>query len=274
MSYRIWANHAHLFPRGAKEDSQLENLKQLMADCGIEKAVCFTCFENQYKKSGLPGDEVSWLYDTVKNDPSLIGFGTIDFDKGHITDQVKRIADYGFKGIKIHPAYQEINIVGEKACEVYEEAQKQGLFISFHTGIHWHRISDYKVLLFDEVAYRYPQLKFSMEHMGGYHFFRDALAVMCNNGRSPYGNTVFAGWTSIAMNKNGLPDFWSISDRELVTLIHQTGNERSIFGLDFPYKKSEYVLRSIDRIENLPISQEAKQGILGRNLANALGLEW
>lgn len=156
MSYRIWANHAHLFPKGAKENAQIENLKQLMTDCDIEKAVCFTCFENQYKKSGLPGDEIQWLYDTIKDDDSLIGFGTIDFDKGNITDQVKRIAAFGFKGIKIHPAYQEINIMGEQAREVYEEAQKQKLFISFHTGIHWHRIADYKVLLFDEVSYCYP----------------------------------------------------------------------------------------------------------------------
>ncbi len=274
MAYRIWANHAHLFPEGAKENSQLGDLKQMMDECGIEKAVCFTCFENQFARSGLPGDEISWLYDTIKDDDSLIGFGTINFDKGNITDQVKRIADYGFKGIKIHPAYQEINIIGEQACEVYEEAQKLGLFLSFHTGIHWHRIADYKVLLFDEVAFRYPELRFSMEHVGGYHFFRDALAVMCNAKRNADHPTVYAGWTSIAMNDNGLPDYWSLSDEELRTLIHQTGNDHSIFGLDFPYKKTDKQLKAIKRIEELDIPEEAKIGIFGKNLADALGMEW
>ena len=274
MAYRIWANHAHLFPEGAKDNAQLSDLKQLMADCNIEKAVCFTCFENQFKRSGLPGDEISWLYDTIKDDSSLIGFGTINFDEGHLTDQVKRIASYGFKGIKIHPAYQEINIIGEQASEVYAEAQKQGLFISFHTGLHWHRIADYKVLLFDEVAYRYPELKFSMEHIGGYHFFRDALAVMCNAERNSDKPTVFAGWTSIAMNDNGLADYWSVSDEELRTLIHQTGNNSSIFGLDFPYKKTAKQLKANKRIEDLDIPEEAKIGIFGKNLADAIGMEW
>lgn len=274
MAYRIWANHAHLFPEGAKEASQLSDLKQLMEECGIEKAVCFTCFENQFARSGLPGDEISWLYDTIKDDKSLIGFGTINFDKGNITDQVKRIADCGFRGIKIHPAYQEINVIGEQACEVYAEAQRLGLFISFHTGIHWHRIADYKVLLFDEVAFRYPELRFSMEHIGGYHFFRDALAVMCNAKRNAAHPTVYAGWTSIAMNDNGLPDYWSLTDDDLRAVIHQTGNDRSIFGLDFPYKKTDKQLKAIKRIEQLDIPKEAKEGIFGKNLADALGMEW
>lgn len=274
MSYRIWANHAHLFPEGSRDRAQLEDLKQLMHDCKIEKAVCFTCFENQFKRSGLPGDEIQWLYDTIKNDNSLIGFGTIDFDKGCVRDQVKRIADFGFRGIKIHPAYQEINIMGEQAQEVYDEAQRLGLFISFHTGIHWHRIADYKVLLFDEVAFRYPELRFSLEHIGGCHFFLDALAVMCNSLRNSDHPTVYAGWTSIAPASNGLPDFWTQSDDNLRTVIHQTGNNRSIFGLDFPYKKTDMQLAAINRIENLDIPEEAKIGVFGKNLADALGMEW
>ena len=274
MAYRIWANHAHLFPEGAKENAQIEDLKQMMEDCGIEKAVCFTCFENQFARSGLPGDEISWLYDTIKDDDSLIGFGTINFDKGNLRYQVERIADYGFKGIKIHPAYQEINVMGEEAQEVYEAAQRLGLFISFHTGIHWHRIADYRLLLFDEVAYRYPALDFSMEHIGGYHFFREALAVMCNNKRKPGAPHVYAGWTSIAMNENGLPDFWSLTDEDLRTVIHQTGNEASIFGLDFPYKNTPKQKAAIQRIEALDIPEEAKEGIFGKNLARALKMTW
>lgn len=71
--------------------------------------------------------------------------------------------------------------MGDKACKVYSAAQENGLFLSFHTGLHWYRIADYQPLLFDEVAWNFPRLKFSMEHVGGYHFFRDALAVICNN---------------------------------------------------------------------------------------------
>lgn len=272
MREHIWANHAHVFPEKSKDGATINDLKSLMDECGIEKAVCFTCFRDQYERAGLPGDSLDWLYSEIKNDDSLIGFGTVDFERDDIEYQMDKMLSYGFKGIKIHPAAQEINIMSEKARRVYEKAQKDGLFLSFHTGLHWHRIADYNVLLFDEVAWHYPELRFSMEHIGGYHFFRDALCVMCNAKRNSEHDTVFAGWTSIEMKENGLPGEWSISDDELRTVILQTGNTRSIFGLDFPYKKADYVKTAIERIENLDIPEEAKAGILGLNLKNALNM--
>lgn len=272
MEYRIWANHAHVFPEGAKPGGEIENLKILMDECSIEKAVCFTCFKEQYDRSGLNGDPVGWLYNAIKDDNSLIPFGTIDFTRDDITYQVERIADLGFKGIKIHPAFQEINILCDKAREVYKTAQEKKLFLSFHTGIHWHRISDYNVLLFDEIAWFYPDLKFSMEHIGGSHFFKDGLAVMLNTARRP-DPPVYAGWTTVAMDEDGLPDKWSLTDDELRTVIKQTGNERSIFGLDFPYNGIERTKKAIERIKNLEIPEEAKTGILGGNLRRVLNMD-
>lgn len=273
MREHIWANHCHVFPEASKPGATVGDLKGLMAECGIEKAVCFTCFREQYERAKLPGDCLDWLYNEIKDDPSLIGFGTVDFSEDNIEYQIDKMESYGFKGIKLHLAFQEENILSEKAQRVYKKAEKDGLFLSFHTGLHWHRIADYKVLLFDEVAWNYPELKFSMEHMGGYHFFRDALAVMCNASRNSENDTVFAGWTTVAMSDNGLPGPWSLTDEELCTIIHQTGNTRSIFGLDFPYNRAEYVKKAIERIEGLDIPEEAKEGILGGNLKKALQLD-
>ncbi len=273
MRDNIWANHAHVFPEGAKAGGTVADLKELMAQCGIEKAVCFTCFRDQYERASLPGDSLDWLYSEIKDDPSLIGFGTIDFSRDDIEYQMDKMLSYGFKGIKLHLAAQEENILSEKAKRVYEKAQRDKLFLSFHTGLHWHRIADYKMLLFDEVAWFYPELKFSMEHIGGYHFFRDALAVMCNASRNSEEDTVFAGWTSIAPAENGLAGTWTLTDDELRTVIHQTGNTRSIFGLDFPYNKVDKVKAAIERIEGLDIPDQAKDGILGANLRKALGMD-
>ena len=150
--YHIFANHAHVFPEEARPGCGIDSLKKLMDECSIERAVCFAPFPSQYKEYNMPGDCISWLAGAIKNDDSLVGFGTIDFDSGDIAGQVNRIADFGFRGIKLHPAYQEFNIMGDKACEVYSAAQENGLFLSFHTGLHWHRIADYQPLLFDEAV--------------------------------------------------------------------------------------------------------------------------
>lgn len=271
--YKIFANHAHLFAKNTKPNADIDKLKELLDACEIEKAVCFAPFTDQLARYGITENSRKWLANEIKNEPQFVGFGTIDFDEKNLKDQVKETADLGLLGLKIHPAAQELKIDSPELFEVYEEAEKQGLFISFHTGLHWHRIKDYQMLLFDEVAYNFPKLRFSMEHIGGYSFFKEALLVMNNNSRDDIQH-VFAGWTSIAMEKddfgNERQGAWSLTDDELCTLIHQTGPKRSIFGLDFPYKDVEYTKKAIERIKNLPITEEAKRGILGDNLRDIL----
>ncbi len=273
--YRIFANHAHLFPHNTKPNGDIDCLKALLDECEIEGAVCFSPFWHQMDMYAHTTGQnpCEWTANALKKEPNLVGFGTVDFDRADLKEQVKKIKDLGLKGIKIHPAAQEVNIAGKELFEVYEQAQEEGLFISFHTGLHWHRIADYQMLLFDEVAYNFPKLRFSMEHMGGYSFFKEALLIMNNYSRNEIQNT-FAGWTSIAMETDAMGNeragAWSLTDDQLCTLIHQTGHERSIFGLDFPYKGVAETKAAIERIKNLPITEEAKKGILGDNLRRIL----
>ena len=274
--YRIFANHAHLFPKNTKPNGDIDCLKRLMDECEIEKAVCFAPFQSQMERYELTQNANEWVANEIKNDDRFVGFGTVHFDIGNLKEQVKKIKDLGLYGIKIHPAAQELKIDSPELFEVYDQSQNEGLFISFHTGLHWHRIADYQMLLFDEVAYNFPKLKFSMEHMGGYSFFKEALLVMNNNSRAEVDH-VFAGWTSINMEEdafgNEIEGAWSLTDKQLCTIIHQTGNKRSMFGLDTPYADAQKTMKAINRIKNLPIPEEAKRGILGDNLREALGIK-
>lgn len=70
-----------------------------------------------------------------------------------------------------------------------------------------------------------------MEHIGGYHFYREALAVMCNNSRN--GNSVYAGWTSVGLHK-GKDSVWALTDEELERVIHQTGRTEAFSVLISP----------------------------------------
>ncbi|MBO5410390.1 MAG: amidohydrolase family protein [Clostridia bacterium] len=264
----IFANHAHIFPGQLRPEGTVDRLLEFLDECGIDKAVTFPTFPDRFADAGIDEDTNVWLSKQIKGQDRLVGFGVIDFEKDDLKGQVERIADLGFKGLKMHPPYQEFVIDGPEAFEVYEKCEELGLFISFHSGMHWHRLRDNNVLLFDEVAWNFPKLKFSLEHIGGYHFFKDALAVMCNNSRNKEGG-VYAGWTSVG-NRKGKGDEWALTDDELEIVIAQTGEDRSIFGLDFPYSKPEHIKDDIARIKRLDISEECKEKILGKTLEKAL----
>jgi predicted TIM-barrel fold metal-dependent hydrolase len=263
----IFANHAHIYPKELRPEGTVERLLRLMDACGIARAVCFAPFAERYAQAGIPNlNQNQWLAREIAGDARLFGFGTVDFDRPAIAAQVEEIAALGFKGVKIHPAVQQISVVGEKAYEAYAAAEKLGLFVSFHTGLHWHRLRDYQPVLFDELNWDFPDLRFSMEHIGGYAFFREAMAVLAN------GENGYAGWTSIQPGEDGVPGAWTLTDEELCAVARQLGPGRSVFGLDFPFKKEPETLAAIERFNALPIPDEAKAGLFGENLARALGV--
>ena len=268
MSYEIFAHHAHVFPADVRPNGSVEVLLHTMDTCGIEKAVCFAPFTRQLNADSEESN--LWLFRELKGRDRLLGFGVVDFERGDLAGQVRRIADFGFKGIKIHPAYQKIAVDGDAAFEVYAQAEREGLFLSFHTGVHWHRIRDYQVWRFDEVAYHFPRLRLSMEHLGGYCFFNEGLAVMLNNTRRGQEPRIYAGLTSVFD-----PDAnraWHLSDDKIHDLIWQTGDKASIFGLDFPYNDAGKIKQAIDHLANMDLPEETKQAIFSKNLRRILDI--
>ena len=81
--YKIFANHAHLFPDNTKPNGDLNTLKSIMDECEIEGAVCFSPFWHQMDMYAHTTGQnpCEWAAKALKNEPNLVGFGTIDFDR-------------------------------------------------------------------------------------------------------------------------------------------------------------------------------------------------
>ena len=93
---------------------------------------------------------------------------------------------------------------------------------------------------------------------------------MCNNSRGEVHPRVFAGWTSVS-DCEGV-DAWTLSNEQLETIISQTGDESSMFGLDFPFHGADYIKYEMERFKSLNISDTAKENILGETLRRVLGV--
>ena len=275
-SGNVLAHHAHVFPEPVNPNGTTDRLLRLMDDCGIDEAVCFPPFAHQMegKMEGAGADPVQWLAAELRGRPRLHGFGTVDFRRDDRRDQVRRIADAGFGGIKLHPNAQEFDLLGEAATEVYAAAQDENLFLTFHSGVHHYRIKHYNVLGFDEIAYSFPKLRLSLEHVGGYSFFPEALAVIVNNipfppreGERP---RVFGGLTSVFTPHYNR--FWYMPRERLVEAVAQAGAAQLIFGLDFPYNLEDNTKLALQSLRDLGLPPADLALILGGNLRRELGL--
>jgi uncharacterized protein len=264
------AHHAHVFPPQIKPQGTIDELLKYLDAAGIEQAVCFAPLPHEAKTL----DQNTWLAGEIKNQPRLFGFGTVDFTRADVAEQVKKIAGLGFKGIKIHPPAQKLSILSPSAMAGYAAAQELNLFLTFHTGIHHSRMRDSLVVHWDEIAYEFPRLRFSMEHVGGWSFFPEALAVIANHVPPPWDNTpcnIFAGLTSVFSPKE-LP-FWFMPVDRHQELLRQAGIRQLCFGLDFPYNDLAATRRGIETICSLGLADADVDLILGGNLRRELGLE-
>ena len=273
---QVLAHHAHVFPQSVNAGGTVDRLLRLLDDCGIDGAVCFAPFAHQVQGAGGDPvvDPVAWLAAELKARPRLHGFGTVDLRRPDLRDQVRRIRQFGMGGIKLHPNAQEFDLLGREAMEVYAAAQDEGLFLTFHSGVHHYRIKHYNVLGFDEIAYNFPRLRLSLEHVGGYSFFHEALAVIVNNIPFPHRPgvrpRVFGGLTSVfTPHYNRM---WYMAPERLAEAVAQAGAEQLIFGLDFPYNLEENTRLALQTLRNLSLKPAELALILGGNLRRELGL--
>jgi predicted TIM-barrel fold metal-dependent hydrolase len=257
----MFVNHAHLMPASFRQDGTRDVLLKLMDNCGIEQAVCFAPFPHQY------GDGCNWLASEISADDRLYGYGSLDPSLDP-EDQVQKIADLGFKGIKLHPPAQKFEIWGEWSRRAYTSMEEHNLIADFHLGVHWHRLREYNPLLCDEIAWHYPALKMVYEHVGGWHYYRQVLAVITNNMKR--GNHLYAGIASVLEKE--YQRYWYLGPNGLNECSWQIGADLLIYGLDFPYNQEATIKNDLAIIGALDWSKEDLEKLKGGNLRRLLGL--
>ena len=89
----------------------------------------------------------------------------------------------------------------------------------------------------DEIAWHYPQLKMVYEHVGGWHYYRQVLAIITNNARR--GNHLYAGIASVLDAQN--QRYWYLGPQGLCDCRWQIGPDLLIYGLDFPYNQAPQI---------------------------------
>lgn len=275
--YEVFIHHAHVFPEDVYAQGTLERLAELCEFAGIDRAVAFAPImppqedSNALReeprlagvaKMGFPPD---WLAEALKEYPQFVGFGTIDTNQTNYADQVKRIADLGLLGIKLHPSFQRFDILDETKFPIYEEAQRLGLSITFHAGAHGYILKhDTNAMSFDYLAYLFPELRFIIEHLGHWHFYQQMTGAIYNSNRRVGEVRVYAGFTDVPSQ---------LKPEEMERVIEWVKPEAVIHGLDFPWYDKQRYKDELDIMMALDISEESKAKILGGNLRQLIGLE-
>jgi len=256
--------HAHAFPDEvassaipyleeeggvkAKHDGRIASLLNLMDRQGVEQSVicCIATRPSQFEAI------VSWSKQ-IRNE-RIIPFPSFHPDDPEMLPHIEQIKSAGFKGIKMHPYYQNFFLDDEKMFPAYEKIAEQNLILVMHTGfdIAFPRIRrcDPKQIL--NVVTRFPDLKMVTTHLGAWQQWAEVEKMLAGK--------------KIYMDISYTLD--QIDPEAARRIILKHPKEYILFGTDSPWSGAQDTYKNL---QTLQLGDEREELILRKNGLALLG---
>jgi uncharacterized protein len=212
----------------------------------------------------VPNDFVA---ETVQSFPDVfMGMGVIDPWQGELARrEIVRIKEMGLVGIgELNPARQHFYPNDRRFYPLWEEAERQGLVLLFHSGYAAAgsgtrggggvKLKYCQPMLLDDVAADFPDLKIICAHPS-WPWTAESLAIARHK---PNFYIDLSGWG---------PRYFP---EELVTQVNSMIPHKALFGSDAPSLPLD---RWLAEFEQLPLKPEVRQKIMLDNAVTLFGLE-
>lgn len=232
-----------------------DGLEHHLESEGVDYAVILA--ENSPITTGIVSNE--YVRDFCKDKEKFIPFASID-PKIHDNPEVrlkKIVTEWGFKGLKLYPSYQQYYPNAKLVYPLYKEAQNLKIPVSVHTGSSLFRGSRLKFAnpqYLDDVAVDFPDLKIILAHSGRGLWYKEAyfLSKLHDN---------------VYMEVSGLPP------KNLLSYFPnlEENSHKIIFGSDWPGISS--IKDNIEAVNSLSLKKSTKKKILGENAKQLLGIK-
>ena len=200
----------------------------------------------------------------------IISFAAIHPDFETFRAELSRVKNLGFKGIKIHPVYQDTDLDDKKFLRIFDRAAELDLIVVTHAGldIGFPNVIRCTPKMSRHVVEEIGDFKFVLAHMGGWKCWDEVITEL--DGVNVYVDTAFSIGFIPAKNNFYTPAESKMLDIESFMKLYKVfGAEKILFGTDSPWDSQD---KNIDFIKNLPIDDADKNKILGLNAAKLLSL--
>jgi predicted TIM-barrel fold metal-dependent hydrolase len=235
----------------AYADGTLEGLKRSMAAAGIDLSVVAAVATKPEQVASMQ----KWL--TAIRQPGIETLAALHPDDPLSPEHLANLRREGFRGLKLHPDYQDFFVDDPRMYPLYEAAAAEGMFILFHAGMD--RGLPHPVHATPErlatVHKTVPELCMVVAHLGGEESYEATARYLL--GRDLYLDTSFV------LQK--MPEAF----RERFLKEHPA--ERLLFASDSPWTGQGEELHFL--LELPFLTQRDKEKICFSNAARLLGLD-
>ena len=241
------------FKARAITDGTTSGLLEKMDEWNIDRAVVLP-IATKSKQQRVINDWASKFIHN-RNTDRLVFFGTVYPSSADAFDELDRIKGLGFRGIKLHPDYQNFYVDDERIFDIYRKCAELGLAVVFHAG--------YDVLSPDDIHCTpercarvndaVPEMTMILAHLGGNEMWDDVERLLV--GREIFFDTSFAAD--------------HIDDVQAKRLISAHGTDKILFASDCPWQSAQVNFRFIKR---LGFDKEDEDRIFYKNALKLLNI--
>ena len=257
--------HAHAFPDPVAEravpmlakeghiaahlDGKVASLVRSMDDAGIAASVICSIATKPEQFGAI----LKWSAAIAS--PRLVPLGSVHPADPEAVAHVHAIRAAGFKGVKLHPYYQDFDLDEARMMPLYAAMAECGLVLVCHTGfdVAFPRIRRCDPERIARVIRQVPALKFVATHLGAWEDW-DAVADLL------LGTPITL---EISCSLEALP-----RDRARAMLLAHPA-DRLLFGTDTPWNGQA---AAIERVYALDLPPDRLALLMGRNAAACFGL--
>ena len=196
-----------------------------------------------------------FIAETVRrSDGKFLGLGTLHPESSDIEGDVQELISLGLKGVKLHPDIQKFKLDDYRCLKIYECCEGR-LPILIHTGDIRYDYSNTNRLL--PILDIYKELTVIGAHFGGWSLWEEAAKEL-----------------SVKNFPNFYVDcsssFYALSDEKIKELISAYGEDRVLFGTDYPMWNPRV---EVKRFLSLGLSKKTQEKILYKNACGLFGIE-
>ncbi|MBN1276247.1 MAG: amidohydrolase family protein [Deltaproteobacteria bacterium] len=234
----------------ASSDGTVNSLLHSMSAAGIDISVVCSVATRPEQASSI----IRWL--SGIRQPGIIPLAPIHPGSPDIPDTLGQLKEQGFKGLKMHPDYQDFYVDDKRVYPLYEAAQSEGMFILFHAGLDRGLPNPVHGTpgRFAKVIKDFPHLCVIAAHMGGEDVYEETEERLI--GRDIYMDTSFV--------------LRKMPSDLLKRFFQRHPAERFLFATDSPWLDQK---EELDFLLSLPfLTVDAKEKITGGNASKLLGL--
>ena len=277
--------HTHIFPNEisvnvveklsrvagipAFTDGTLNGLRKSMDAAQIDLSVILPVATNTSQVEKINSSAAA-LNEKFSSD-GIFSFGCIHPDFANYRDELRRVKNYGLKGIKIHPVYQDTNLDDVKFLRILDRAAELDLIVVTHAGldIGFPGAVRCSPQMARHVVEEVGDFKFVLAHMGGWKNWDEVLKFLADT--KIFIDTAFSTGKIIPRTDSHWrdDDLKILDEAQFMEFVKIFGADRILFGTDSPWTAAG---NSIRFIENLPLSTAERDKILGLNARKLLGV--